>query len=29
MIYVYLFIVCFDWKIGVFKQTVVSGLLYP
>ena len=25
----YLVIGCFDWKIGVFQQTVVKGLLYP
>ena len=25
----YLVIGCFDWKIGVFQQTVVRGLLYP
>ena len=28
-IWCYLVIVCFDWKIGVFQQTVVTGLLYP
>ena len=25
----YLVIGCFDWKIGVFQQTVVRGLLHP
>ena len=25
----YLFIGCFDWKIGIFQQTVVRGLLNP
>ena len=25
----YLVIGCFDWKIGVFQQTVVRSLLYP
>ena len=25
----YLVAGCFDWKIGVVQQTVVSGLLYP
>ena len=25
----YLVIGCFDWKIGVFQQTDVKGLLYP
>ena len=25
----YLVIDCFDWKIGVFQQTVVRGFLYP
>ena len=28
-IWCYLVIGCFDWKIGVFQQTVVRGLLYP
>ena len=25
----YLVMGCFDWKIGVFQQTVVKSLLYP
>ena len=25
----HLVIGCFDWKIGVFQQTVLRGLLYP
>ena len=25
----YLVMGCFDWKIGVFQQTVLRGLLYP
>ena len=28
-IWCYLVIGCFDWKIGVFQQTVVKGLLCP
>ena len=28
-IWFYLVIGCFDWKIGVFQQTVLRGLLYP
>ena len=28
-IWCYLFIGCFDWKIGIFQQTVVRGLLHP
>ena len=28
-IWCYLVIGCFDWKIGVFQQTIVRGLLYP
>ena len=28
-IWCYLFIGCFDWKIGIFQQTVVRGLLNP
>ena len=28
-IWCYLVIVCFHWKIGVFQQTVVKGLMYP
>ena len=28
-IWCYLFIGCFDGKIGVFQQTAVKGLLYP
>ena len=28
-IWCYLAIGCFDWKTGVFQQTVVRGLLYP
>ena len=25
----YLVIGCFDWKIGLFQQTVLKGLFYP
>ena len=28
-IWCYLVIGCFDWKIGVFQQTIKRGLLYP
>ena len=28
-IWCYIVIGCFDWKIGVFQQTVLRGLLYP
>ena len=28
-IWCYVVIGCFDWKIGVFQQTVVRSLLYP
>ena len=28
-IWCYLVIGCFDWKIGIFQQTVLRGLLYP
>ena len=28
-IWCYLVICCFDWKIAVFQQTVLRGLLYP
>ena len=28
-IWCYLLIGCFDWKIDVFQQTVLRGLLYP
>ena len=28
-IWCYLVMGCFDWKISVFQQTVVKGLLYP
>ena len=28
-IWYYLFIGCFDWRIGIFQQRVVRGFLYP
>ena len=28
-IWCYLVIECFDWRIGIFQQTIVKGLLYP
>ena len=28
-IWCYLVIVSFDWKIGIFQQTVIRGILYP
>ena len=28
-IWCYLFIGCFAWKIGIFQQAVVRGLLHP